>query len=344
VRIPVASVRRLAIVTVIVCLVAVPCAAARTDVVALKNGDRLTCEIKNLRYGYLEVETDSISTISIVWLDVVELSSVHRFVVETSSGDRYAGTLRSPSAGILQVGGPAADHLRMPDVVTIRADRRAVLARIDGSLELQFNVARANSQKQWSLSGNAQYSGLRWFHLATASSTFTSQEGVSDTSRNYLSVQSGRFLTGRWYYAALVELQQDEELGLNLRVGAGAGLGRHIIESNRQSLIVLGGLLLTKERFEAVEAQTNLEAYSFVRYGGFRRRSPKIDNTITFALVPSVTDIGRVRGELNVSLWVEVFHNFFAGLSGFDSFDSRPPDATLTKNDYGVTPSLRWTF
>ncbi len=343
-RIPAAGVLRLAIVTISAWLVAVPCAAARTDVVALKNGDRLTCEIKKLRYGYLEVETDSISTISIVWLDVVELSSVHRFVVETGSGDRYAGTLRSPSAGILQVGGPAADHLRLPDVVTIRPDRRDVLARIDGSLELQFNLARANNQKQWSLSGNAQYSGLQWFHLTTATSTFTSQEGAADTSRNYLSVQSGRFLTGRWYYAALIELQQDEELSLNLRVGAGAGLGRHIIESNRRSLIVLAGLLVTKERFEALEAQTNLEAYTFVRYGAFRRRSPKLDTTITFALVPSLTDAGRVRGELNVSMSVEVFHNFFAGLSGFDSFDSRPPDATLTRNDYGVTPSLRWTF
>lgn len=343
-RIPRAGLFRLAIPAVAACLVASPCAAAKTDVVVLKNGDHLTCEIKGLRYGYLDVETDSISTISIVWLDVVEMSSVHRFVVETSTGARYAGTLRSPAAGILQVGGPGADHLPLPDIVTIRADRRAMLARVDGSLELQFNLARANNQKQWSLSGNAQYSGLRWFHLATASSRFTSQEGTSDTSRNYLSVQSGRSLSGRWYCAALLEVQQDEELSLNLRVGGGAGLGRHIIESNRRSLIALGGLLVTKERFETVEAQTNLEAYTFVRYRAFRRRSPKLDTTITVALVPSLTDAGRVRGELNVSTSVEVFHNFFAGLSAFDSFDSRPPDATLTKNDYGVTPSLRWTF
>ena len=41
---------------------------------------------------------------------------------------------------------------------------------------------------------------------------------------------------------------------------------------------------------------------------------------------------------------MEVFKNVFVGLSGFDNFDSRPPDPTLTKNDYGLTPSLRWKF
>jgi len=339
-----ARVSRLIVAVLGVLLVASPCAAARTDVVVLRNGDRFTCEIKSLQYGYLEVDTDSISTLSIVWLDVAEVTSVHRFVVETSSGSRYVGSLQSPSAGTLQVGGPAGGQLDLPSVVAIRPDRENVLARIDGSLEVQFNLARANSQKQWSLGGNAQYRGLQWFHLGSISSRFTSQRGVANTSRNYLSVQSGRVLAARWYYAGLLEVQQDQELGLNLRVGAGAGLGRHLIESNRRSLLVLGGLLVTNERFEGVTGRTNLEAYALARYGAFRRRSPKLDATIGFGLLPSLTDPGRVRGELQISLSVEVFKNFFAGLSGFDSFDSRPPESTLTKSDYGVTPSLRWKF
>ena len=41
-----------------------------------------------------------------------------------------------------------------------------------------------------------------------------------------------------------------------------------------------------------------------------------------------------MRGELKFSTSIEALHNFFVGLSGFDSFDSRPPDTDLTKNDY----------
>jgi hypothetical protein len=323
-----------------------PCAAQkRTDLVVLSSGDRITCEIKGLRYGYLEVETDSLGALSIVWSDVGGLTSVHRFVVEIGSGRRYAGSLKSPAAGQLDVVGSTAVGLDLRAVVTIRPDRETVLARIDGLLQLSFTLARANNQKQWALGGSGQYSGLSWFDVVSLSSTFTSQEGAPNTSRNSLSVQSGRLLGPRWLYAGLATLQQDDELGLKLRVAGGGGIGRTLIESNRRSLEVLGGLVVTKERFEHVEStQTNLEAFGLARYEGFRRRSPKLDVTTSFVLLPSVTDGGRVHGELEVSASIEVFHNCYVGLSGFDSFDSRPPETTLPKNDYGVSPSLRWKF
>jgi len=323
-----------------------PCIAQkRTDLVVLSSGDRITCEIKSLHYGYLEVETDSLGTLSIVWSDVGELTSIHRFVVEVGSGRRYAGSLKSPAAGQLEVVGSTAARLDLRTVMTLRPDRETFLARIDGSLQLSFTLARANNQKQWALSGNGQYSGLSWFDVVSFSSTFTSQEGASDTSRNSLSVQSGRFLGPRWLYAGLATLQQDDELGLKLRVAVGGGIGRTLIESNRRSLEVLGGLVVTNERFERVEStQTNLEAFGLARYEGFRRRSPKLDVIASFVLLPSITDAGRVHGELEVSASIEVFRNCYVGLSGFDSFDSRPPEATLQKNDYGVVPSLRWKF
>jgi uncharacterized protein DUF481 len=327
-------------------LVASPCAAQkRTDVVVLRSGDRITCEIKNLQYGYLEVETDSLGTLSVVWSDVGELSSTHHFVVEVSSGRRYAGSLRSPAEGRLEVGGATAPPLDLRAIVAIRPDREAFLARIDGSVQLSFNVAKANNQKQWALGGDGRYNGLSWFDVVSLSSTFTSQEGSSNTSRNSLSIQSGRFLGPRWLYAGIGTLQQDDELGLQRRVAGGAGIGRTVLESNRRSLEILSGLDVTNERFESVQGtQTNLEAFGLARYEGFRRRSPKLDVILTFVLLPSITDPGRVHGELQVSTSIEMFHNFYVGLNGFDSFDSRPPEATLQKNDYGVTPSLRWKF
>jgi hypothetical protein len=337
--------RPLAVAVLSLFLLPSPCAAQKTDIIVLRNGDRFTGEIKSLQFGYLEVSTDSLSTVMVVWLDVVEVTSTHRFVVEVSSGQQHIGALQSPAPGTLQVGGPQTQPLGISDVVSIRPGRSDVLARIDGSLEVGFTVARANHQKQWALNGNAQYSGVRWFHVASASSAFTSQEGAENTSRNSISVQSGRFVANRWFYASLLQLQQDQQLGLDLRVGVGGGLGRWLIESNRRSLQVLGGFLVTRERFEGVAGtQTNVEGLMLWQYHAFRRRSPKVDTVVSFGLLPSLTDAGRVRGDFQLSVSLEVFKNVFVGLSGFDNFDSRPPDPTLTRNDYGLTPSLRWTF
>jgi hypothetical protein len=44
--------------------------ARKTDVVTMANGDRVTCEIKTLDRGMLEVSTDSWGTISIEWEEV----------------------------------------------------------------------------------------------------------------------------------------------------------------------------------------------------------------------------------------------------------------------------------
>ncbi len=37
--------------------------AQKTDVVVFRNGDRLTCEIRTLQRGLLQVKTDSLSTV-----------------------------------------------------------------------------------------------------------------------------------------------------------------------------------------------------------------------------------------------------------------------------------------
>jgi len=118
-----------------------------------------------------------------------------------------------------------------------------------------------------------------------------------------------------------------------------------VFQSNRRTLELLGGLLVTNERFQDIEgSQTNVESFLYTRYDAFRRHSPKVDVFVSFGLLPSLTESGRVRGEFQLSSSIEVIHNFFLGLVAFDSFDSRPPNAGLPNNDYGITPSLRWKF
>ena len=58
-------------------------AADKIDVVHLKNGDRITCEIKNLDKGLLEVSTDPAGKLSIHWGDVASLESPIVFVLGT---------------------------------------------------------------------------------------------------------------------------------------------------------------------------------------------------------------------------------------------------------------------
>ena len=69
-------------------------ARQKTDVIVMKNGDRLTCEIKALSGGVLSVKLDYVEdTIGVQWSRVARLESNQLFLVQTEGGTVYTGRL-----------------------------------------------------------------------------------------------------------------------------------------------------------------------------------------------------------------------------------------------------------
>src|SRR5579864_1737573 len=86
-----------AIILSSVLLLAAPLLARdKTDVLVMKNGDRMTCEVKGLNGGVLFVSFDYIDgTASVDWSKVARLESDQLFLVKTGDGSIYKGRLRS---------------------------------------------------------------------------------------------------------------------------------------------------------------------------------------------------------------------------------------------------------
>lgn len=71
-------------------------ARPKKDVIVMKNGDRITCEIKNLEKGQLSIKTDyTTGTILVDWEQVDHIETPQRFQIETQDGTRYEGALKS---------------------------------------------------------------------------------------------------------------------------------------------------------------------------------------------------------------------------------------------------------
>jgi hypothetical protein len=69
----------------------------KTDVLVMKNGDRMTCEIKGLDAGILYVSFDYIDGTTLVdWSKVARLESTQLFIVKTQDGSMYTGELATP--------------------------------------------------------------------------------------------------------------------------------------------------------------------------------------------------------------------------------------------------------
>src|SRR5688572_26580715 len=78
--------------------------AQKTDSVWIRNGDRITGEVKSLYRGRLKYSTDDLGTIYIEWDKVVRISSRATFEVQLSSGLKYFGTLGLARDGSLELG------------------------------------------------------------------------------------------------------------------------------------------------------------------------------------------------------------------------------------------------
>ena len=73
--------------------------ADKTDIVVLKNGDKITGEIKRVGGGLLEFNTDTMSTVYIEWRFIAQVISQTRQSIDTIDGRRYLGKMTALEEG-----------------------------------------------------------------------------------------------------------------------------------------------------------------------------------------------------------------------------------------------------
>jgi hypothetical protein len=322
--------------------------ADKTDVVELRNGDRVTCEIKNLERGRLQVSTDSMSTIYIEWQDIRRLSSKETYIVEMQDGSRLEGTLAETDAeASLLVRNQDGDRLVDMQAVVLIDPLKLGATRIerwDGSVSAGFDATKANSDTSLSASFDARTRREDFLLNFNGSVYSRSQSGAEDSLRANFGAVYRRLLDDRWYWAALGSLERNDELGIDLRSLGGAGYGRLLVQSSRTLWSVTGGAVVVNEQRAGTEpAETNAEAFLNTEYEFFTYDSPKTTLTTSLTAYPSLTDSGRVRANLEFALRRELITDLFVELSIYDSYDSQPPD-TGVENDYGIVTGLGFTF
>ena len=139
-------------------------AGPKVDVVQLKNGDRLTCEILKLQQGRLSISTDPLDKVSVHWDDVVVLTSPREFEVNTESGDRYYGSLGTARPGelIVTAAGGVPVLLRLAEATSIIPIGSSIWSRMDGNLDVGFSFAQANLETRWTFNAGTSYRSRKY--------------------------------------------------------------------------------------------------------------------------------------------------------------------------------------
>jgi hypothetical protein len=323
-------------------------AAPKTDVLIFHNGDRLTGEIKSMKRGRLSFNTDATGTISIEWDKVAQLISNQYIQLETNTGARFFGQLIEPSKDFrLVVETTDGPQILDPDRVIVMnpIEQEKGLGAFDIDVTVGYNFAKATGVTQATLAFNLDYRTLTRIYSFSTSNIISDSDSQESSRRQNANFQFTRLWKNRWTTNGNLTLEQNDELGLNLRTSVGFGGGRFLIQSNTMLLGLEAGLQVAQEDLvDEEEDSQSLEAVFTGNWDWFKFDSPELDWSNTLKVIPSLTDSGRVRGEFDTNLKWEMFTDLKWGVSFYSSYDSKPQTENASNRDYGVNTTLTYEF
>ena len=344
--------------TIVLCsvilLVAPLSGREKSDVIVMKNGDHLTCEIKGLNSGVLYVSLDYIlGTSSVQWSKVDHLESSQLFIVKTESGLVYTGAL---SAAELQGDRPMKIEVIVSPETKVAIDRTQIVKmdqtsekfwqRFNGDINLGVIYSKANQSTQFSLNSAVQYPRERWSAQVSYSSTLPSSTGVNASARNQINYSGQRLLRwNNWFYEGLGIFLQSSEQDINLQTMLGGGVGRYLKNTNNAQISLLGGLGWQNTAYRATTESTGTQSLATAVVAGemrfFRFNKTSID--LSAVVLPALSQPGRVHFNTDASYYVKLFSNLTWNVSFYGNWDTRPP-ANFSGSDYGTSSGLGWTF
>ena len=322
-------------------------AAPKTDVVIFKNGDKLTGELKSLKRGQLFLNTDATGTIGIEWNRVSNVISNQQIQVETSNGTRYFGILATSDAAatIVVVTDDGPKSINADWIIVMNPIEGGGIHALDVDVSVGYNFAKAGGIEQATLGVNMDFRSLLRIESLRFSTILSDSDSQEASRRTNLGLQHTRLWRDRWFSTGSLTFYQNDELGLNLRSSLGAGGGRYTIQSNTMLLSFEAGLQFSRENLvNEPEDLDSVEATLTAKWDWFLFDDPELDWSSRLQIIPSLTEQGRVRGELDTTLSWEIIGDLKWAVSVYGSWDNQPQSAAGATSDYGVNTSLAYDF
>jgi len=330
-------------------------AREKTDTLVMKNGDRLTCEVKGLDAGVLYVSLDYIlGTSSVQWSKVAYIESKQLFIVKTADGSVYTGTLSTAETEEkrpvkIEVVESPEKRTTLPrsQVVNMAETSEKFWQRFSGDINSGIIYSKANENTQYTLGADLEYLRGRWSADAGYNSTLSSSSGTSSAAtRNQLNFSAQRLLPWQnWFYTGLGSFLQSSEQDIQLQTNIGAGIGRYLKNTNTARIALIAGLAWQgtnyKQSVEPIPTQ-NIAAGLFAAQVKFFRFN-KTNLTVTATAFPAFSEPGRIFYNTNATYYIKITGDLSWNVSFYGNWDNQPPPH-LSGSDYGTSSGLSYNF
>jgi hypothetical protein len=318
----------------------------KTDIIYLKNGDRLTGEIKTMGRGKLSLLTDFMGTVSIEWEQIQQISSKTDHSIELTNGQRFYGAIeKSDDENGLVIKTPLGPaNMSINDVFAMYPVEANFWERLDINVDLGVSWDKGSQIGKFNFGLDTAYRRPQSITRASLSTEVTTQDKAEDTQRSSLSVLHNVFRPNKRFVSYFSTLDSNDQLGVDLRALAGAGYGWVPVRSQSNWLSFALGLDVNREKPTSGEPETNLEGVGWLTYEYYKFTTPERSFKTNLKVFPSITDFGRWRASFTSDFRWEIFTDLFWVLSLYGEYDNQPISAQAESIDYGVITSIGYKF
>ncbi len=325
-------------------------AQRKTDVVTLYNGDRVTGEIKSLLAGILEFSTNGMGTIKIEWQEIASIQSQYHYEFRTTDGQRLFGSIEpSELPGQFVVTDLYGTHdFDWLEVVEVRPIEETFAERLDIYLSAGYSYTKASSVGQTTFNTRVSYEDQNSRNTLTGRTTITDTEDDTTSSNRF---DVNRMLwtdRTKWFRTIFANYENNDELELEHRIGAGGGIGRYFVDTNQNRWIGVVGAQVINEKplrgddGKGTSSNQDVEMILVTTYDAWRLNTPELDLQLRFTIYPSITESGRVRTDSDIVLRWEIIEDLFFDITAWSTTDNEAESDRQT--DYGITTGIGWEY
>lgn len=317
------------------------------DKIYLKNGDRITGNIKELDRGKLRVKTTTMDTVYLDWLDVESIeSNTYLRIAKTDGTFTYGRVQRSDMTENLQIydRGKITEIpvLEVASAKRLRVDE-SFWRRLEGDVSAGIDYKKASDILLVNVASNLRLREEKYEIGFGFNWNETTRTEDNNSSRADLRGDYTRLLRDRWFWKASAGLERNQELGIDLRTIISGTAGKYFIQTSTMRFEVNVGLAASLEDRTDGTTQDGVEGLIRSSFDIFQLNIPTTRLTANVNLFPGITESGRVRVNTDITLRNEIFVDFFWDLSFYHSYDNQPADG-FEGEDFGIVTSLGASF
>ncbi|MBK8974478.1 MAG: DUF481 domain-containing protein [Planctomycetes bacterium] len=330
-------------------LAAVPCTAQETrapsDVVELRNGDRLTGTVSAITSEKVVFQSGALGAdpVSIAMADVASITTTSTVRIETADREVLDVVVAGIDGDKLRVGrAGAARDIAIATLVDVRPPVQWV-----GSVNVGAMLSTGNTERR-SVSAGAEATRRSEIDRIRLRGTWDYAEeksGGGDWNltqrRLFGEAKYDYFLSDRMYALAQLSGENDEIADLQLRLTAGAGVGYLWADSDDLTWSTEAGLSYVDEN-RGGGADSN---YVAARIASSLRWLLATDTTLLqdTEIFPSLEDQNDFYARLDTRLRTTLMGDLFAQLQWIFDYDNTPAPGR-ERQDHRLLLSIGWTF